>query len=41
MIIMNNRYKSIIEEIDKIHNIRKKLNNRENNLYEKIKQLNI
>jgi hypothetical protein len=38
---MNKKYKSIINEIDKIHKIKRKLNSRENNLFKKIEQLNI
>jgi len=38
---MNKKYTSIIKEIDKIHNERRKLNIRENVLYEKISQLKI
>ena len=38
---MNKKYKSIINEIDKIHNLKRKLNSRENILYKKIEQLNI
>ena len=38
---MNKKYASIINEIDKIHNRRRKLNIRENVLYEKISQLRI
>ena len=37
---MYNKYNVIIREIDRIHNIKRKLNCRENNLYEKIEQLN-
>jgi hypothetical protein len=33
---MNKKYKSILREIDEIHNIRRKLNTRENILHEKI-----
>jgi hypothetical protein len=38
---MNNKYKSIINEIDNIHKLKRKLNNRENVLFKKIEQLNI
>ena len=38
---MNRKYTSIINEIDEIHNKRRKLNIRENILYEKISQLKI
>ena len=38
---MNNKYKSIINEIDKIHKLKRKLNIRENILFKKIEKLNI
>jgi hypothetical protein len=38
---MNRKYKSIINEIDKIHKLKKKLNSRENDLFKKIEQINI
>jgi len=38
---MNRKYKSIINEIDKIHGLKRELNNRENILFKKIEQLNI
>ena len=41
VIIMNNKYKSIISEIDRIHNLKSKLNSQENILFKKIEQLNI
>ena len=37
---MSKNYKSIIREIDEIHNIKRKLNNRENSLYKKIEKIN-
>ena len=36
---MNRKYTSIINEIDEIHNKRRKLNIRENVLYDKILQI--
>jgi hypothetical protein len=38
---MNRKYKSIIIQIDKIHDLKKELNNRENILFKKIEKLNI
>ena len=38
---MNKTYKSIINEIDKIHSIKRKLNSKENILYEKIERFNL
>jgi hypothetical protein len=38
---MINKYKSIISEIDRIHNLKRKLNSQENILFKKIEQLNI
>lgn len=38
---MNRKYKSIINEIDKIHDLKRELNSRENILFKKIEQLNI
>ena len=36
---MNNKYKSIIKKIDKVHKKRKELNRLEDMLYEKISEL--
>jgi hypothetical protein len=38
---MNSNYKSIINEIDKIHVLKRELNSRENILFKKIEKLNI
>jgi hypothetical protein len=38
---MSKKYESIINEIDKIHKLKRKLNSRENILFKKIEQLNI
>ena len=39
--MMNNKYKSIIKEIDKIHILKRVLNIQENILIKKIEQLDI
>ena len=38
---MNNKYRSIISEIDRVHKLKRKLNIQENILFKKIEQLNI
>ena len=38
---MSRKYESIINEIDEIHELKRKLNIRENILFKKIEQLNI
>ena len=38
---MNNKYKSIISEIDRIHNLKRELNSQENILFKKIEKINI